>query len=84
LPEDSWEHRHNLAFALEFNRAECEFLTGAPADSERRLAALSKRATGTAEESAVAILRMDLYVTLGQSSRAVSVCLAYLRPRGID
>jgi PAS domain S-box-containing protein len=84
LPEDSWEHRHNLAFALEFNRAECEFLTGAPADSERRLAALSKRVTGTAEESAVAILRMDLYVTLGQSSRAVSVCLAYLRPRGID
>ncbi len=30
LPEDSWERRHELTFALELNRAECEFLTGAP------------------------------------------------------
>ena len=81
---NSWEHRHNLAFAPEFNRAECEFLTGGPADLERRLAALSKRVTGAAEESAVAILRMDLYVTLGQSSRSIAVGLEYLRHRGID
>jgi predicted ATPase len=83
LPGDSWEHRHKLAFALEFDRAECEFLTGAPADAERRLAALSTRATDTAEDSAVAFLRMDLYVTLGQSSRSIAVGLEYLRHRGI-
>jgi predicted ATPase len=29
LAEDSWERRHELSFALELNRAESEFLTGA-------------------------------------------------------
>jgi len=27
LPEDSWERRHELTFALELHQAECEFLT---------------------------------------------------------
>src|SRR5260221_2007870 len=34
LPEDSWECRHELTFALELNRAECEFLTAALAQAE--------------------------------------------------
>ena len=38
LAEDSWERRHELIFALELNRAECEFLTGALAEAEERLA----------------------------------------------
>ena len=29
LAEDCWERRHELTFALELDRAECEFLTGA-------------------------------------------------------
>ena len=37
LAEDSWERRHELTFALELNRAECEFLTGALAEAEQRL-----------------------------------------------
>src|SRR5882757_8351035 len=41
LPEDSWERRHELTFALELQRGECEFLTGALAEAEERLAALS-------------------------------------------
>jgi len=28
LPEDAWKRRHELLFALELNRAQCEFLTG--------------------------------------------------------
>ena len=36
LAEDSWEHRHELAFALDMNRAECEFLTGALPEAEQR------------------------------------------------
>ena len=35
LPEDSWERRHELTFALELHRAECEFLTGAIGGSPR-------------------------------------------------
>ena len=44
LPEDCWERRHELTFALELHRAECEFLTGALAAAEERLTALSTRA----------------------------------------
>src|SRR6202035_3201142 len=29
LSEDSWDRQHELTFALELHRAECEFLTGA-------------------------------------------------------
>jgi PAS domain S-box-containing protein len=84
LQEDSWEHRHELTFALEQQRAECEFLTGALAEAEPRLAALSTRAANTVERATVACLRVDLYTTLGQSNRAIAVGLDYLRHLGID
>jgi PAS domain S-box-containing protein len=84
LLQDSWERRHDLAFALELQRGECEFLTGALAEAERRLATLSSRAANTVEQGRVACLRLDLYTTLDQSSRAVAVGLDYLRGLGID
>ena len=84
LPEDCWERRHELTFALELHRAECEFLTGALAAAEQRLATLSARAATTVERATVACLRMDLYTTLDQSDRAVAVGLDYLRHLGID
>ena len=62
LPEDAWERRRELTFALELHRAECEFLTGALAEAEARLAALSQRAADTVERAAVACLRIDLYI----------------------
>src|SRR5712671_1016772 len=49
LSEDSWGRRHELTFALELNRAECEFLTGALAEAEQRLTALSARDAATLE-----------------------------------
>ena len=79
-----WERRHELTFALELHRAECEFLTGALAEAEQRLAALSTRAANTVERATVACLRADLYTTLDQSSRAIAVGLDYLRHLGID
>ena len=84
LAEDSWERRRELTFALELHRAECEFLTGARAEAEQRLAALSSRAATTVERATVACLRADLYMTLDQSNRAVAVGLDYLRHLGID
>jgi PAS domain S-box-containing protein len=84
LEEDSWERCHELSLALELNRAECEFLTGARAEAERRLAALSSRAATMVERATVACLRADLYMTLDQSSRAVAVGLDYLGHLGID
>ena len=84
LPEDAWEERHELIFALELHRAECEFLTGALAEAEPRLATLSTRAATTLERATVTCLRVDLYTTLDQSSRAIAVGLDYLRHLGID
>jgi PAS domain S-box-containing protein len=83
LPEDSWERRHELTFALELNRGECEFLTGALAEAEQRLAVLSTRAAHTVEQATVACLRADLFTTLDRSDRSVEVALDYLRRVGI-
>jgi PAS domain S-box-containing protein len=84
LPEDSWERRHELTFGLALRRGECEFLTGALAQAERRLEALSSRAANTVERATVACLRADLYTTLDQGSRAIAVGLDYLRHLGVD
>jgi PAS domain S-box-containing protein len=84
LPKNSWERRHALSFALALHRGECEFLTGALAEAEQRLAALSQRATTTVERATVTCLRADLYTTLDQGSRAIAVGLEYLRHLGID
>jgi PAS domain S-box-containing protein len=84
LTDESWERRHELTFALELNRAECELLTGAQAEAEERLTALSTRAADTVEQARVACLRVDVYFSLDQSERAVAVGLDYLRDVGVD
>src|SRR4029453_17537868 len=84
VADDGWERRPALMFALEVHRAECEFLTGALAEAEKRLVALSARAATTVERAHVAGLRVDLYPTLGQRDRAVAVGLDYLQHLGIE
>jgi PAS domain S-box-containing protein len=84
LPGDSWERHHDLIFELELHRAECEFLTGALAEAEERLAVLSARAATTIERARVTCLQVDLYTTLDQGGRAIVVGLDYLRHLGID
>ena len=84
LPEDSWEQRYALTFALEFQRAECEFLTGDFAAAERRLSMLLHRAKDLTDSAAVARLQTELYTALDQSDRAVEAGLEYLRRAGID
>jgi PAS domain S-box-containing protein len=84
VSDDRWDTRHDLAFATNLLRAECEFLTGFHAAAEERLAALATHATGAIERAEVARMQIDLYTTLGQNSRAVAVGLDYLRTLGID
>jgi PAS domain S-box-containing protein len=83
LTDDCWHHRHELAFELEFNRAKCEYVTGEPAAAEVRLTSLSKRVGDIVEQAAVTCLRMEVYVALDQSSRAVDVALDCLERVGI-
>jgi PAS domain S-box-containing protein len=84
LAEDRWERRRELAFALELNRAECEFLTARALDADERLVALANRAATTIEKAMVASLHMDVCTALDQSGRGVAVCLDYLRHVGIE
>jgi predicted ATPase/signal transduction histidine kinase/CheY-like chemotaxis protein len=84
LPEDSWEHLYELTFALEFERAECEFLTGDFLMAERRLSMLTERARSLVNSAAVTRLQIELYTSLDQGDRAVEAALKYLRQAGID
>ncbi len=84
LAGNSRERRRELIFRLELHRAECEYLTGALTDADQRLEALSALTTDAVEQATIACLRMDLYVTLDQSGRAVAVGLDYLRHLGIE
>jgi serine/threonine protein kinase len=54
LAKESWEQRYALTFALEFQRAECEFLTGDFVAAEERLSMLSRRAGDLVDSAAVA------------------------------
>ena len=84
LAEESWERRYSLTFALEFQRAECEFLTGDFAAAEERLSMLSRRARHLADSAVVARLQTELYAALDQNDRAVAAALEYLRRAGVD
>src|SRR5882724_10642010 len=83
LVEDCWDRLYELAFALEFHRAGCEFLTGDVEAAEQRLDVLWARAANVVDRAAVGCLRVDFYTTLDQS-RAVAVGLECLRHLGVE
>ena len=83
LPEDAWERRHELTFALELHRAECEHLTGALEPADKRLAILAGRATTVVGLAAVTAVQMMLYTTMGLMDRGVAACLEFLARRGV-
>jgi PAS domain S-box-containing protein len=84
LGENAWEQSSRLAFELELNSAECEYLTSCLASAEERLSVLSRRTANLADTAAVACLQMTLYTTLDRSDSAVEVGLKYLRLVGVD
>ena len=84
LPEDRWERLYELAFSLELQRGDCEFLTGNLATAEERLLRLARRAATTIDVAAVTCLRLTLYTTMDRADRGVEVCLEYLRRVGIE
>jgi predicted ATPase/signal transduction histidine kinase len=84
LAEESWERQYVLTFALEFQQAECEFLTGDFRAAEERLSMLSRRAMDLTDRAAIARLQTELFATLDQNDRAVAVALEYLRRAGVD
>ena len=84
LADDAWERLHELRFALELHRAECEFVIAELALAEERLIVLSRRCADDKEHATVACLHIDLYTMMTQLERAVAVGLEYLRGVGIE
>ncbi|WP_051264238.1 ATP-binding protein [Rhizobium leucaenae] len=84
LTDNAWTDHHELAFALEFYRAECEFLLGDMDAADKRLNFLSLKATYRLELARVARLRIELYTTLDQCDKAVAICIGYLRHLGVN
>jgi len=84
LPEDCWDQDRTLAFEVGLNRAECEFRTGLLTQADYRLSMLSQRAANHVDDSAVAFLRVTLYMTQVRFDRAVDVGIEYLRHVGVE
>ncbi len=84
LSEECWQNQHQLAFELEFNRADCEYLTGALEAAESHLTTLSAHASDTVERASITGLHIDLCMALGEIGRAVEVGLEYLGHLGIE
>jgi PAS domain S-box-containing protein len=82
LPEASWELGHELIFAIEFQTAECELLTGSMEAAENRLSMLAQRAKSDHDIALVTRLRITLYTTSDRGDRGVEVFLEYLRRGG--
>lgn len=83
LADGCWERRQQLAFALELQRAECEFVTGSVVEAEQRLSELTTRTTNLTDHAVVARRRMDLYTALSKPDRAVGAGLSFLEQLGI-
>ncbi|WP_188567516.1 ATP-binding protein, partial [Undibacterium terreum] len=84
MPEDGWERRQDLAFALELHGADCAICIGALSLVEERLTKLATRANDIIQRAAVASRRVDIYTMSGAVDRAVTVGLEYLGHVGID
>jgi predicted ATPase/signal transduction histidine kinase len=84
LSEDIQEARHDLAFALQLHRAQCEYLTGELATAEERLSILSRRAKSIIDSAAVTRLRSSLYATLNRNDLGIGACLDFLQQVGVD
>ena len=76
--------RHELIFALELHRAECEFLTGALAAAESACRAVKPRRRTSSTSPLSPACGWTLYTTLDRSDRSIEVALDYLRRVGVE
>ena len=83
LGGDAWDPCYDLAFEIELERSECDYLLGAAEAAESRLLALAQRARGAVHAAMVASARINLCTTLARMHEAVTVGLEYLQSVGI-
>jgi len=84
LDADCWNSQYRLAFAFEFQTAQCEYLTGALDSAQQRLERLADRVMTLHDRCTVACLRADICATANQGDEAIEIGLAFLRSVGMD
>lgn len=84
LDEGDWDDCYDLKYALELDRAECEWLTGKPERARDRLENVLRRARTRLERGAAAELLVAVHLTLGTIGKDIEVALWALRSLGID
>ena len=84
LGDDLWENRHDLAYQLQFERAESEYLSRNFDEALRQFDALLAHARTTLEKADIHRVVVDLYYTTGALDEAIARGQEALRLFGID
>jgi PAS domain S-box-containing protein len=84
LGKQRWDSRYELAFAIWFERAECEFLNGKFDKAERLISQLLAKSASRIDKASVCRLKIDLHCVKSEYASAVSCALDCLRLFGID
>ncbi|RJF73991.1 trifunctional serine/threonine-protein kinase/ATP-binding protein/sensor histidine kinase [Rhodopseudomonas palustris] len=83
LTTPEWRSHRDLAFQIEYQLSECEFLTGHLPAAEARLMQLRADVANEVDKAAVVALQITLYTAMDRSCDAVQSCLDYLAEVGI-
>ncbi|GIP22918.1 ATPase [Paenibacillus sp. J22TS3] len=83
LSPGDWDHEFELIFELHAQKAECEYLCGNSADSERDIDFLLGRARSPVERSRVQMIRIMQYINQGRYHESTALGLASLREHQI-
>ena len=84
LTADIWNSDFTLAFELDLELAECEFLTGELGAAEARLADLAEKCRDLKYLASVTWLQVTLQTAMDRSDLAIELCLGYMRRTGVD
>ncbi len=83
LPQEAWQHHHELAFPLHLERAECEYLTARFTEANSRFEYLLEKARSDSDRVAVHTARVVQFLHLGHYEQAVDTGILALRLLGI-
>ncbi|XXT20206.1 AAA family ATPase [Sorangium sp. So ce429] len=84
LDQDAWAVDYDRRFALELQRAECEYLTARFKEAQERFLDLQKRARTRTDRVTLHTTHMTLLLHLGQKDEAVDAGLTALRLLGLE
>ncbi|WP_257447504.1 trifunctional serine/threonine-protein kinase/ATP-binding protein/sensor histidine kinase [Archangium lipolyticum] len=82
--ENGWESHYELTYALSFQQAQCQIISGQLGAAEAKISTLLAHARSRAEQADVHRLKVDLHATRGEFPQAVEAALSCARLFGIE